>query len=218
MNGTLSGVIPGLKYRRGLLALDGDLLVRVFDGSVVVRGLRIEDPFGQSPVLMTDMDVKNIDLEQLTGAFAFGRIEGTLEGEVRGLRLENWQPTAFDGYLQNPADDDRRHRISQKAVDNLSAIGGGIGGALSRGFLSIFKDYSYDRLGLHCRLSNGVCAMKGVAPAENGFYIVTRGGLLPPWIDVKGSGNVLGDGRYGVAWSDILLGFKRINSGQMRLQ
>lgn len=219
MNGTLSGVIPGLRYSRGLLTLEGDLLVRVFDGSVVVRGLRIEDPFGQSPVLMTDMDVKNIDLEQLTGAFSFGRIEGTLEGEVRGLRLENWQPTAFDGYLQNPADDDRRHRISQKAVDNLSAIGGGgIGGALSRGFLSIFKEYSYDRLGLHCRLSNGVCAMKGVAPAENGFYIVTRGGLLPPWIDVKGSGNMLGDGRYGVAWSDILLGFKRINSGQMRLQ
>ncbi|MEZ5446588.1 MAG: hypothetical protein R3F45_12535 [Gammaproteobacteria bacterium] len=219
MNGTLSGVIPGLKYRRGLLTLEGDLLVRVFDGSVVVRGLRIEDPFGQSPVLMTDMDVKNIDLEQLTGAFSFGKIEGTLEGEVRGLRLEDWQPTAFDGYLQNPADDDRRHRISQKAVDNLSAIGGGgIGGALSRGFLSIFKEYSYDRLGLHCRLSDGVCAMKGVAPAENGFYIVTRGGLLPPWIDVKGSGNMLGDGRYGVAWSDILLGFKRINSGQMRLQ
>ncbi len=219
MNGTLSGVIPGLKYRRGLLTLDGDLLVRIFDGSVVVRGLRIEDPFGQSPVLMTDMDVKNIDLEQLTGAFSFGKIQGTLEGEVRGLRLENWQPTAFDGHLQNPANDDKPHRISQKAVDNLSAIGGGgIGGALSRGFLSIFKDYSYDRLGLHCRLSNGVCAMKGVAPAENGFYIVTRGGLLPPWIDVKGSGNVLGDGRYGVAWSDILLGFKRINSGQMRLQ
>ncbi len=218
MNGTLSGVIPGLKYRRGLLTLEGDLLVRVFDGRVVVRGLRIEDPFGPSPVLMTDMDVKGIDLEQLTGAFSFGRIQGTLEGEVRGLRLENWQPTAFDGYLQNPAADDRRHRISQKAVDNLSAIGGGgIGGALSRGFLSIFKDYSYDRLGLHCRLSNGVCAMKGVAPAENGFYIVTRGGLLPPWIDVKGSGDVLGDGRYGVAWSDILLGFKRINSGQMRL-
>jgi len=218
MNGTLSGVIPGLKYRRGLLTLEGDLLVRVFGGSVVVRGLRIEDPFGRSPVLMTDMDVKNIDLEQLTGAFSFGKIEGTLEGEVRGLRLENWQPTAFDGYLQNPVDDDRRHRISQKAVDNLSAIGGGIGGALSRGFLSIFKEYSYDRLGLHCRLSNGVCAMKGVAPAENGFYIVTRGGLLPPWIDVKGSGNMLGDGRYGVAWSDILLGFKRINTGQMRLQ
>jgi hypothetical protein len=219
MNGTLSGIIPGLRYRRGLLTLEGDLLVRVFGGSVVVRGLRIEDPFGHSPILMTNMDVKDIDLEQLTGAFSFGKIEGTLEGEVRDLRLENWQPTAFDGYLQNPAKDDRRHRISQKAVDNLSAIGGGgIGGALSRGFLSIFKDYSYDRLGLHCRLGNGVCAMKGVAPAANGFYIVTRGGLLPPWIDVKGSGNVLGDGRYGVAWSDILLGFKRINSGQMTLQ
>jgi hypothetical protein len=218
MQGTLSGVIPGLSYRRGRLELDGDLLVRVFGGSVVIRGLSIGDPFGSNTRVSTDLDVRNIDLEQLTGAFSFGKIEGTLEGEVRNLQLERWRATAFDGYLQNPLDDERPHRISQKAVDNLSAIGGGISGALSRGFLRVFQDYSYDRLGLHCRLADGICAMKGVAPASNGFYIVTRGGLLPPWIDVRGSGIPLPDGRFAVAWSDILLGFKRINSGQMKLQ
>jgi hypothetical protein len=218
MKGTLSGVIPGLTYERGRLDLDGDLLVRIFDGSVVIRGLSIERPFGTAPSLTTDFDVRGIDLEKLTGAFSFGRIEGTLEGEVRDLQLDDWEATAFDGYLQNPADDDRPHRISQKAVDNLSAIGGGIGGALSRGFLRFFQDYSYDRLGLHCRLANGICAMKGVAPASGGFYIVTRGGVLPPWIDVRGSGVPLPDGRFAVAWNDILLGFKRINSGQMKLQ
>jgi hypothetical protein len=218
MQGTLSGVIPGLSYRRGRLELDGDLLVRVFGGNVVVRGLNIDDPFGSNPRVSTDLDVRNIDLEQLTGAFSFGKIEGTLEGEVRNLLLESWRATAFDGFLQNPADDDRPHRISQKAVDNLSAIGGGISGVLSRGFLRVFQDYSYDRLGLHCRLADGICAMKGVAPASKGFYIVTRGGLLPPWIDVRGSGIPLPDGRFAVAWNDILLGFKRINSGQMKLQ
>ena len=169
-------------------------------------------------MLTTDVDIRGIDLDQLTSVFSFGKIEGTLEGEVRGLRLENWQPVAFDGFLQNPDKDDKPHRISQKAVDNLSAIGGGISGALSRGFLNIFTNYSYDRLGLHCRLESGICAMQGVEDADDGFYIVTRGGLLPPWIDVKGSGNRLPDGRYGVAWNDILLGFKRINRGQMKLQ
>jgi hypothetical protein len=218
MSGTLSGVIPGLIYRRGLLAIEGDLLVRIFGGNIIIRGLNIENPLGQSPVLSTDIDFRNIDLEQLTGAFSFGKIEGTVEGEVKELRLEGWRPTAFDAWLQTPADDDRPHRISQKAVDNLSAIGGGFAGALSRGFLRIFHDYSYDRLGLYCRLANGACAMKGVAPAEDGFYIVTRGGVLPPWIDVKGSGRPLPDGRFGIAWDDILLGLKRINIGQMKLK
>ncbi|MFO1434981.1 MAG: hypothetical protein U1F34_00880 [Gammaproteobacteria bacterium] len=218
MQGTLSGVIPGLSYRHGRLELDGDLLVRVFGGTVVVRGLSVTSPFGQQTKLNTDIDIRNIDLEQLTGAFSFGKIEGTIEGQVRDIELQNWQPVAFDGYLETPQSDDKPHRISQKAVDNLSAIGGGIGGALSRGFLRIFQDYSYDRLGLHCRLADGICAMQGVAPASDGFYIVTRGGILPPWIDVRGSGAKLPDGRYAVAWSDVLLGFKRINSGQMQLQ
>jgi len=219
MSGTLSGVIPGLSYHKGTLSLQGDLLVRAFGGNVVVRGLNIENAFGQSPELVTDIEIRNIDLEQLTGAFSFGKIEGTLEGAIHQLRLENWSPTAFDAYLETPVGDQRPHRISQKAVDNLSAIGGGgITGALSRGFLRIFQDYSYDRLGIRCRLENGVCAMAGIAPASDGFYIVSRGGILPLWIAVKGSGRRLPDGRFGIAWDDILLGLKRINSGQMKLQ
>ncbi|MGQ0659089.1 MAG: hypothetical protein ACT4NU_13560 [Chromatiales bacterium] len=219
MSGTLSGIIPGLSYRNDVLALSGDLLVRIFGGDVIVRGLRVENPLGQMPVLTTDVDIHNIDLEQLTGAFSFGEIRGKLEGAIHALRLKNWAPVAFDAWLQTPADDDTPHRISQKAVDNLSAIGSsGIGGTLSRGFLRVFKDYSYDQLGIRCRLEDGVCAMAGVAPAADGFYIVTRGGIFPPWIDVKGSGRKLPDGRYGIAWNDILLGLNRISSGQMQLQ
>ncbi len=59
-----------------------------------------------------------------------------------------------------------------------------MGGALSRSFLRVFDDFSYDRLGLSCRLENGVCEMGGVAPAKNGYYIVKGGGL--PRIDVIG--------------------------------
>ncbi len=58
-------------------------------------------------------------------------------------------------------------------------------GALSRSFLRWFDEFSYDRLGIECKLSKGVCEMSGVGPADGGFYIV-KGGGIPPRIDVIG--------------------------------
>ncbi len=71
-------------------------------------------------------------------------------------------------------------------MDNISSIGGaGVGGALSRSFLRFFEDFPYDRLGIRCRLENGVCAMGGVEPAVNGYYLV-KGRFIPPRLDVIG--------------------------------
>jgi hypothetical protein len=100
--------------------------------------------------------------------------------------MEAWQLVAFDAHFETPPDDDSRHRISQRAVDNISNLGGaGVGGALSRGFMSVFEDFPYKRLGIRCRLANGVCHMGGVAPAETGYYLV-QGRFLPPRLDVIG--------------------------------
>ena len=133
-----------------------------------------------------DARADNIDLETLTRAFSFGRIEGRLDGRIDGLQLESWRPVAFDAVLATPEDDNSRHRISQKAVDNISSIGGGgVGGALSRSFLRFFKDFPYDRLGIRCRLERGICDMGGVAAAPQGYYLV-KGRLIPPRLDVIG--------------------------------
>jgi hypothetical protein len=133
-----------------------------------------------------DAHIDNIDLEQLTRTFSFGRIEGRLDGRIDGLRMENWQPVAFDAEFATPEDDTSRHRISQKAVDNISNIGGGgVGGALSRSFLRFLEDFPYDRLGIRCRLENGVCEMGGVEPAKQGYYLV-KGRFIPPRLDVIG--------------------------------
>jgi hypothetical protein len=183
--GKLSGVIPAVKYTGGTLEVGGQLQVRVFDGDITLRNLQLEQPFSVVPRLRVDAQVKNLDLETLTRTFSFGRIEGRLDGRLDGLVMESWRPVAFDAEFATPADDESRHRISQKALDNITSIGGGVGGALSRGFLRFFEDFPYDRLGISCRLENGVCAMDGVAPAANGYYIV-KGRLLPPHIDVIG--------------------------------
>jgi hypothetical protein len=184
--GKLSGVIPLVSYADGDLAVDGVLLMRVFDGVVTLRDLQMTKPLGLVPRLRVDAAVDNIDLETLTRTFSFGRIEGRLDGRVDGLRMESWRPVAFDAEFATPIDDTSRHRISQKAVDNISNIGGsGLGGALSRSFLRFLKDFPYDRLGIRCKLVNGVCEMGGVEPAKQGYYLV-KGRFIPPRLDVVG--------------------------------
>ena len=184
--GKLSGVIPDVRYDNGNLEVGGILLMRVFDGEVTLRNLTLEQPFGLVPRLQVDARADNIDLETLTRTFSFGRIEGRLNGRIDGLDMESWRPVAFDAEFATPENDTSRHRISQKAVDNISSIGGaGVGGALSRSFLRFFEDFPYDRLGIRCRLENGICDMGGVAPATDGYYLV-KGRFIPPRLDVIG--------------------------------
>jgi len=184
--GKLSGVIPSIRYEDGSLVVGGVLLLRVFDGEVTLRQLRLDEPLGLVPRLQLDARIDNIDLEQLTRTFSFGRIEGRLDGHIDGLRMESWRPVAFDAAIATPTDDSSRHRISQKAVDTISNIGGGgVGGALSRSFLRFMEDFPYERIGIRCRLENGVCEMGGVEPAEHGYYLV-KGRFIPPRLDVIG--------------------------------
>ncbi len=185
--GTLSGSIPQVTYdhRQQTLRLDGRLTIEAFDGTVVIEHLVITDLFGVLPRLRADVYFHNLDLEQVTGHFAFGRITGRLEGHIERLYLENWRPVSFDAWFGTPPGDRTRHRISQKAVENLANLGGGFAAdLLSRTLLRFFDEFGYDSLGLGCHLKDKVCELSGVAPAPNGYYIVKGGGL--PRIDVIG--------------------------------
>jgi hypothetical protein len=171
--------------------------VKVFDGTTVIRDLRMTSPFGSLPQLYANIDINSLDLALLTQAFDFGRISGRLEGYVHDLRLSNWKPVQFDASLATPKTNPGKRRISQRAVDNLTQIGGGPSGMLQRGFLQFFEDFSYQKLGLSCYLRNEVCEMSGIEEAKQGYYIVKGGGGLPPWI------NVVGYTRR-VDWSDLI--------------
>ena len=185
LHGKLSGVIPNVKYANQKIQVDGALLVKLFEGTTIIRDLELDHPFGTLPQLYADIDLIGLDLETLTQTFDFGKITGKLDGKINNLRLSNWQPVQFDASFSTPEGDKSRRRISQKAVDNLSQLGGGAGGVLSRSFLRFFEDFSYQRLGLSCKLDNEVCEMSGVGETEQGYYIV-KGGGLPPRINVVG--------------------------------
>lgn len=186
--GSLAGRIPGLAYRDRELTLQGNLEAQVFDGRVVARNLRVSDPLGDLPRLHADVEARNLDLDLITRTFQFGSITGRLDVDLGNLETVGLSPLAFDLRIATPASDRSRHRISQRAVQNLSNIGGGGGGvaaALQSGALRFFDDFGYARLGLNCRLRNDVCQMSGAGPAGTGFYIVKGAGL--PRIDIIGN-------------------------------
>ena len=189
--GRVGGAITNLRMREGVVTLGTTLQAQVFDGTVTVKDLRLEQPFGRWPRFYSNIALDNLDLELLTSAFSFGRITGRLSGSIEGLELFAWSPVAFDAKLFTTPGDRSRQRISQRAVENIGSIGGGGAGvtaALSSGFLRFFDDFNYARLGISCKLENEVCLMGGVGPAPNGGYYLVQGRGLPR-IDVIGNAN-----------------------------
>jgi hypothetical protein len=67
--------------------------------------------------------------------------------------------------------------------------------ALQSGVLRFFDDYSYEKLGITCKLVGDICEMSGIEPAGVGYYIVKGSGI--PRIDIVGSA-----GR--VNWNSLL--------------
>lgn len=196
-DGTLSGRLPGLRIRDNVWQIDGSLEASAFDGQIQISRLRAIEPFGVLPRITTDIRLRRLDLERVTRVFSFGRITGRLDGDIDGLRLLAWKPVAFDARLYSSPDDDQPHRISQRAIDNISSIGGGPTGVLSRGFLSLFEDFAYSRMGLGCVLRDGRCRMSGIEDTDNGdAYTIVQGRLLPR-IDVVGFAR-------NVSWNNLL--------------
>ncbi|MDN3519167.1 hypothetical protein QWY84_16255 [Aquisalimonas lutea] len=184
--GTLSGRIPRVTYREGRLDLDGVLEAEVFGGRVTVPRLRVNNPMGRVPQLQTDIRLRGLDLEQITGTYAFGRITGRLDGDVTGLELIDWEPVAFDARFYTPEDAPGSRRISQRAIENIADLGGDAGTALISGtFLRLFENFRYRRLGIRCRLRDDQCRMSGVHPAESGGYYLVQGTGVPR-VDVIG--------------------------------
>ncbi len=183
LDGSLSAVIPSTTYNEKYLKVGGALMLQVFDGIIIIKDLEIVEPLQSYAQLFANIDLNNLNLQALTKTYNFGEIQGRVEGKLSGLELSAWAPVAVDAYIRTPANDDSSHKISQRAIDNLSSLGGA-SGLLSRSFLSFFETFRYDKIGLSCKLKNNICRMSGVERKGDSYYIVKGGGI--PRIDVMG--------------------------------
>lgn len=184
--GRLDGRIPKARYADDRLDFEGNLVTHMFDGTVQVSGLAMERPFGTAPTLSANITMDDMNLQALTGVFGFGEITGALDGSIRNLRLVDWKAEAFDADLHTDPTWKGKRRISQRAVQDLSSVGGagGLGDSLQAQALKLFDDFGYRRIGIRCKLAEQVCDMDGLRSAGNGFIIVEGSGL--PRLNVVG--------------------------------
>ncbi|MFW5815667.1 MAG: hypothetical protein ACOCVP_02305 [Wenzhouxiangella sp.] len=184
LGGQLAGRFPGVTYSDGRLAFTGGIEIDAFSGRIGLEDLVIERLFGSAPALSAQLELDRLDLLEVTGAFGFGRMQGQASGWAHDLRLLNWRPVAMDARVYTHEDAPRR-RISQRAVDNLSSLGGGGSAVVSGTILRFFEDFPYQRAGLACRLANNICSMDGVAAHESGGFLIVEGRGLPR-LDIVG--------------------------------
>jgi len=207
MHGTLDATLPMVRHVKSTLRVDGALSLKVFDGAIEAKNLVLLDLFGRAPRVQADVAMRNLDLELVTRAYSFGNMTGRVDANVTGLELVNWQPVRFDARLISSSGNYPR-KISQAAVQNISALGGaGAAAAIQRSFLRFFEEFGYEKLGWSCRLQNGVCEMGGVEDAPQGYVIVKGGGI--PAITVMGYNRQ-------VNWHELLDRLRRVTQGNVK--
>jgi hypothetical protein len=207
MHGTLAADIPRVIYAKSTLQLGGTLVFRVFDGTVEAKNVQLIDPFGKVPRLLADVEARNIDLDLLTRTYSVGNMKGRIDADVKGLELSDWHAVRFDLRIASSPGSYPR-KISQKAVENITALGGAsAAAAVQRLFLRFFDQFDYDKLGWSCRLEKGVCHMGGVENTAQG-YVIVKGDSIPRL-------DVLGYNR-DVNWDVLLERVKRVVQDNVR--
>jgi len=207
MQGKVSASIPLVTYSQGVLITEGDLRFKLFDGTIDVSKLTMRTPLGIAPRLNADIHMRNLDLGTLTRTFSFGAIEGKLDGDVNNLRLANWKPVNFDAaFYSSPGKYPKK--ISQRAVENISSLGGAsAAAAIQRSFLRFFDQFNYAKLGISCKLRGDYCAMDGIESTGDA-YVIVKGSGVP-------SITVLGYNR-NVSWGELLERLKRVTAGNSK--
>ena len=184
MQGKISGQVPLVTYAGKQLNMNGAMTFNVFNGTIGMDNLKIDDPLGVVPHLYADLLMRHLDLGELTRTFSFGDIEGKLDGDVKNMVLENWKPVNLDAYIYT-SEGKHLKKISQRAVENITALGGeGAAAAVQRSFLRFFKEFNYDKIGLSCKLRQDICKMGGIESTPTGYIIVKGKGI--PSVNVNG--------------------------------
>jgi len=181
--GTLDGRLAPVEISGGRLRTTGELRVSLWGGRVRISGVRGSNVAGPEPSLEADLEIRGLHLAEMTSPVSFGTISGVMQGEVLGLRIGGRFPylEAFRLNLETVKVRGVPRKIGARAVENLSRIGGSsvLGAALSSGFLSLFDEYYYRKIGVSAVLAQGWLELHGIPGKGGREYLITRSWRLP---------------------------------------
>jgi hypothetical protein len=168
-----------VRFEKNTLQTEGEIKASIFGGEILLSNPGVSGLLAAAPVLHTDVTLEDLHLAELTKETAFGRIQGILEGDIKNLEISYGQPQAFDLRLETRKRPGVPQKISVRAVDNIAQIGGGqspfVGFASV--FASLFKEFPYEKIGIHASLKNDMFRINGTIKEGGKEYLVKRGGF-----------------------------------------
>ncbi|MGB9150507.1 MAG: hypothetical protein WCB36_09705 [Burkholderiales bacterium] len=201
LRGNISGEIPVIEYAKHDIKMNGALVMQLLDGFAIIKDVALYRALSDAPQFTADVDARNLDLALMTDAFSFGKMQGRVDLRIVGMELVNWKPVRMDASIMSSPGNYAK-KISQQAVQNISALGGaGAAAAIQRSFLGFFEQFGYEKLGLTCKLYDNICDMGGIESTPQGYVIVKGGGI--PAITVLGYNRTVG-------WQELLDRLARI--------
>jgi hypothetical protein len=179
IQGTMNGKLDPIHLDGDTLSSHGGITAYALQGELVLSNIGASNLFTAGPAFRLDAKWQNLNLEELTTGTSFGKIEGILQGRVKGLEVAYGQPQAFDLLLETVERQGVSQKISIKAIENIAQIGGGQSPfmGLAGSFAAFFKQFPYEKIGVHSTLENDVFRINGTVLEGGTEYLVKRGGI-----------------------------------------
>jgi hypothetical protein len=182
--GTLSGSIPKMELSDNVLRSEGQIQIEVFGGQVQISKTEIENPFSSLSAIKLDARFQNINLDQASATFEFGRISGILEGTVSNLVITNGQPAQLHADVHTVERAGSSQWISVDALNKITVLSsGGDGSLVYGGIAGLFDSFRYSKMGFKATLKNDKLVLRGIESRDGKEFLVV-GSLLPPTVNV----------------------------------
>ncbi len=179
VDGHLRGSLPVIKVINGNLKTTGSLTAKIFQGTLRIRHITVENVFTENRILGADIEFSDLNLEELTAITNFGKITGVLKGYVHNLKIAYGQPVSFDALFETVKKKGIPQKINVEAVDNIAQLGGSGSSFQGLGKLVtiFFKEFPYEQIGIRCTLKNDVFTIRGTVISDHTEYLVKRKGF-----------------------------------------
>ena len=176
---TINASFDSIAVDRQILTSKGRVFTNVFGGNLQISNPNVADIFSSTPILGMDVMIEGVDLSSLTDQTSFGKIDGILNGRVENLEIANRQPQKFILHLETVSQKGIPQKISVEAVESIARIGGGQSPfmGLAGKFATLFKKFSYRKIGVTASLENDMFRVNGLVHENGREYLIKKSGL-----------------------------------------
>ncbi|UCH19599.1 MAG: hypothetical protein JSU83_13540 [Deltaproteobacteria bacterium] len=208
-HGVMQGKLDRIIFDGNNLTSHGTITADIFGGQVLISNPGVLGLSTAAPGFTLNVSIDDLKLAELTEGTAFGKIQGILTGYITNLDIVNGQPQKFDLLLKTRRKKDVPQKINVRAIENIAQLGGGQSPfmGLAGTFVSFFKEFSYQKIGVAASLENDVFKVNGTIKKNGVEYLVKKGGLTG--VDVV---NLNPDSR--ISFKDMVKRIKRIKGAR----